>query len=112
MTLADLANLASLMGSQNGKADSQFGHDFQGLQVHRSFRQPHPLRRPLEAMLKVPDSPEHLSVLIPAVGQGHNHVVVSLGQGRAVPGEVFLALTVGRQDGLINLWSLVRHTGQ
>ena len=101
-----------LVGSEDGEVDPQLRQNFQGLQVHRRLREPHALRLPAEAVLEVSQAPVSLGVLVPAAGQGEDHVVVSLGQGRAVAGEFFLALLVRSQDGPVDLGGVLGHPGQ
>jgi hypothetical protein len=55
--------------------------DAERLEIHRSFRKPHPLRLPAEAMLEICDTPSHLGDLIPIGSQWQNGVVVGLRHG-------------------------------
>ena len=99
-------NLSDLMGlawSQDREADPLLGDDFEGLQVDGGLGEPQPFRMPAEAADEIPDPPDDLSLLVPPVGQGKDHMIVGLGQGRAVAGEKLLALPVRRQDGLVGL---------
>jgi len=65
-----MADRLGLAGRQDGKADSRLGHELQRLHVHRRLREPHPLGKPAEAGLEVPDAPEDLGSLVATVRQG------------------------------------------
>jgi hypothetical protein len=60
-------------------------------------------------VLEVADSPHDLGVLVAAVGQRHDHVVVNLGDGGAVSGKALLALAVGFENGPIGFGGAVGH---
>src|SRR5579859_3398072 len=63
-------------------------------------------------MLEVTDAPQHLSPLIAAVGQRHDHVIVSLGNSRAVPAEALATCAIGFQNGAIGFRLLRLHPGE
>ena len=97
-----------LVRRQDRKKNAVLGQDVQRFQVHGGFRQPHALGPALEPMLEIIDPPEDLRAFVPRVGQRQDHVVVSLGQGRAVSGETLPALAVGGQNGLIDVGAELR----
>ena len=106
------SDLPGLVRGKDGKPDSQMRQDVKSFQVNRGLRQPHSLGLAAKAVLKVPDPPQDLGVFIPPVGQWQNHVVVGLGQGRAVPGKMLLAFLVRRQDALVSFRGFLLHPGQ
>ncbi len=63
-------------------------------------------------MLEVADSPDDLGILVPPVGQGEDHVIVGLGQGRAVPRKGLLAFPVGLEDCLVYIRRFLLQPGQ
>ena len=59
--------------------------DFEGLDIDGCFGKPHAFGLAPEAMLEIANAPDHLGLLIAPVGQRHDHVVVGLRDGGAVP---------------------------
>ncbi len=100
------------MGGQQGEAETLGRHDVQGLQVHRGLRQPHAFRLAAEAMLEIPETPDHLGDFVAPGGQRHDHVAVGLGQGRAVTGETLPALAVRFQDGGVDIGRVLLQPGE
>ena len=98
-----MPDLAGLVRAEDREADAGLGQDFQGLQIHRGFRQPHAFRLSAKAPLEIAHAPEHLGALVAAVRQRQDHVVVGLRHGGAVSGEVRAALAVGVEDGVVDL---------
>ena len=75
------------MRREDREADARLGQDLERLQIDRGFRQPHPLGGAAEASFEVARAPADLATLVPPVPERRDHVVVHLGQGRAVPVE-------------------------
>ncbi len=96
--LADPAHARRLMRRQNRKTQAKLGEQFESFQIDGGFRQPHSFRRAVKSFFEVAHAPENLGGAIAAVGQGHDDVIVSLGNSGAVAGKVFLAFPVGGQD--------------
>ncbi len=70
---------------ENRKGYAAGSERLECLGVHRALRQPHAFRLPPEAVCKIPDAPQHLSPLVPLVGERQDHVVVGLSdRARAV----------------------------
>jgi hypothetical protein len=63
-------------------------------------------------MLKIPYPPDDLGSLVPAVSEGHDHMVVNLGEPVAVAGPQLDAMAVSLDDGLIYLRCLCFHPGE
>ena len=61
------------------------------------FRQPHGRGRAPEPVFEVLEAPDDLGFPVPGVGQGQDGMIVSLGQGVAVP-QGRQTLGVGLQD--------------
>ena len=59
-----------------------------------------------EAGFKIADAPNDLGDFVAAAGQGHDDVVVALGQRRAVAGKSLPAGLVRVHDGLVNVRAL------
>ncbi len=72
---------------EDGELDAVGGEDFEGLDVDGGFSQPHAFGIAIEAELEVANSPYHLSLLVAAIGQRHDHVVVDLRDGGTVSGK-------------------------
>jgi hypothetical protein len=109
---ADRPHTPRLARSQDGEADPLPGEDLKALQVRRRLREPHPLWLAPEALLEIADPPDHLGLLVAPVGQGEDHVVIDLGEGGAMTGEVLPALTVGFQDRLVGARGSGLHPGE
>ena len=75
---ADAPLLLGLRGGEDGELDSVGGEHFKGLDVDGGLGQPHAFGRAIEAVFEVADAPDHLSLLVAAIGQRHDHVVVDL----------------------------------
>ena len=56
--------------------------------------------------------PQISGCLCRAVGERHDHVVISLREGRAMSGKAFLAFAVGLEDGFVRLGDVVFHPGE
>ena len=82
---ANLPHLFGLVGGKDSKLNVMLGQHLQHGRTHGGFAQPHAFGPAAKAMLKVFDAPDHLRLLVAHVGQGHDDVVVRLGNGRAVP---------------------------
>ena len=106
------AHALGLTRGQEDKDNAKFGQHLQRFKVHSRFRQPHPFWLALEAVFEVFDSPKNLRVFVAPIGQGQDHVVIRLGQGRAMAGEGLQALPVGLQDGLVGIRGVVLNPGQ
>ena len=61
---------------------------------YRRLREPQPFRLASKTIGKIFDAPDDLGVLVTAVGQRHDHVIVSLGNRIAMTGEFLHALPV------------------
>src|SRR5205823_2779318 len=103
-TAADRTDAARLMRRQDRELDPLFGEDIECFAVDGRLRQPHPLRLAPETVLEIRNPPDHLSLLITPVGEGHDEVVVDLGDGGAVPGKAGPAVTVGAENGFVYIW--------
>ncbi len=101
-----------LGGRQHGELDTVGSQHFEGLDIDSGFGQPHAFGVAIEAVLEVSQTPDHLGLLVSAIGQRHDHVVVNLGDGGAVSGEALLAGNVGVEDGLVGFGSAVGHPGE
>ncbi len=55
-------------------------HQSEGLGIHCGFGEPHPFRRPAEPMSEICQSPPDLGELVAPGRQGHDDMVVDLGQ--------------------------------
>ncbi len=75
----------ALVRRQNRKPDTFLGQHLQRPRIGCRLRQPHPLRHPAKPRLVVGNPPANLRPPVPLAGQRQNHVVVHLGQRRAVP---------------------------
>ena len=98
-----------LRGRKNGEFDSVRGQDLESFDVYGGFGQPHALGIPIKATLKVAQPPDHLRLLVAAIRQRHDHVVVDLSDGGTVSGETLLAGNVGIEDGLVGFGGKVGH---
>ena len=92
-----------LVRGQNGEVQALFGQGFESVQIDGGFGEPHALRETAETALEIADAPDDLGGAIAAVGQGQNHVVVDLGQSRAMAGKTKPAFAIGGQDGGVGL---------
>src|SRR5437763_711483 len=99
------ADPLGLARSKNRELDPVGCEHLQRLRVHGGFGKPHSFRLPFETTFKIFDAPFDLSFLIAAIGQRKDHVVVALGDGGAVSGEMLLAFLVGFQNGGVDAWS-------
>src|SRR2546423_14582567 len=63
-------------------------------------------------MFEIADSPQDLGAPVALVGQRQNHVIVGLGQRRAVAAEALAAFGIRRQDGGIGLGLLLLQPGE
>jgi hypothetical protein len=88
------------------------GQKIKRFQIHCRFRQPHALWFAAKTEFEITNPPQNLGLLIPAVRERHNYVVVHLCDCRSVPGEQLLALLVRIKDRLIDLGSLFRKPGK
>ena len=95
-----LAPLESLVRREDRESDAELRQDLEGLGVHGGLRQPHPLGRPAEPVLEVPNPPEDLRALVARAGEGKDQVPVRLRERRAVPGEALAAVAVRGEDRL------------
>ena len=109
---SDLPEPRRLVRRQDGELDVEFRQDVERLQVHRRLGEPHPLGEALKALPEVRDAPDDLRPLVPRVRQRHDHVVVDLRDGGAVPGAPFHALPVRRQYRLVDAGGGERHPGE
>ena len=100
------------MWGQNRETNAQVGKCLQGVQVHAGFWQPHAFRKATEAMLEITNSPQNLRVFISCRSQRQNHVVVSLGECRAVTGKGLLTFFVRPQDAFVDVGDLLFHPGE
>jgi len=91
----------TLARGQHGKADAVVYQSFQGIGIDGGFGEPHSFGHPVEAGLKIGDAPPDLGVLVPLIGQRHDDVVITLGQGAAVATEAGHAVAVGLLQPLI-----------
>jgi hypothetical protein len=83
--LAVVADVRGLGRGQDGEGDGRRRQSLQGRRVHGRLGQPHALGRPAEAGREIIDGPGDFSSLFISVVSGHDHVVVDLGQGIAMP---------------------------
>jgi hypothetical protein len=97
---------------EEGEADALLGHQIQGFQVDGRFGEPHALGLSTEAMFEVLEAPQDLGALVGPRGQGHDHVVEGLGQGRAVSPAQLPALLVRLDDGPEDVRGLPLHPGE
>ena len=65
--------------------------------IYRGLGQPHGRGRSPKPVLEVLEAPDDLGLPVPGVGQGQDGMIVSLGQGVAVP-QGRQTLGVGLQD--------------
>src|SRR5258705_3894617 len=100
--LAEPAHTRRLMRRQNRKTQAKLGEQFESFQIDGGFREPHSFRRAVKSFFEVAHAPDNLSGAIAAVGQGHDDVIVSLGNSGAVAGKEFLAFPAGGQERGVN----------
>ena len=104
---AEGSHATCLIWRKNREFDTKLSQNFQGLKVHCRFWKPHSFRMPTEAAFKISNSPPDLRVLVPSRGERKDHVIVSLSHGRAMSRKMLLALTICRQDGLVDCGPLL-----
>jgi hypothetical protein len=75
-------------------------------------RKPHSFRLAAETVFEIANAPKHLGLLIPIVREREDHVVLILGEGRAVAGESFLALPIRLVDGVMHPRHFLLHPGE
>jgi hypothetical protein len=80
----DRTHPGGLAVRKDREENAVLGKEFERLRVHRRFREPHSFGTPVEPVFEIPDSPDDLGALIARVRQGHDDVVVHLGNGVAV----------------------------
>ena len=95
--MAVVADVRGLGRGQDGEGDAGGGQGFQGRRVHGRLGQPHALGRPTEAGREIVHGPGNFQFLVHVRGERHDHVVVDLSQGIAMPqpGQTF---AVGLQE--------------
>ena len=73
-----VAHPTGLVLGQNGELEADRTEEFECLQIHCRFRQPHTLRVSSETVLEVAHAPDDLGSLIARVCQREDYVVVCL----------------------------------
>ena len=77
---ANFSHAAGLKGRKNGELDSQLGEHIEGFRISRRFREPHSFWFSAKAELEIAYAPEHLRVLVRAISERKDHMVVHLGE--------------------------------
>ena len=88
------------------------GQDLERLDVDRGLREPHPLRLAARSGARNRGSPRDLRDLVARVGQRQDHVVVGLGEGRAVPENALRLSRSASRMALVDLGGIALHPGQ
>ena len=101
-----------LMGREDGERRSGLRHQIEGFQIDRGFGQPHAFGQTAEAADEIFEAPADLGLLVAAVGERHDHVVIGLRHGRSVAGELFLALPVGVDEAAISVGRVFGRPGE
>ena len=102
----------TLPRGQNNVFHAVRGQYFQRGRVAGGFGQPHGFRLAPETRLKIGQPPFDLGFFVAGIGQRHNHMVVHLRNGRAVPAKIFHALFVRFQHRAVHLRRMRLHPGQ
>ena len=87
-----------LMRLQNREQNPRLGQHFERGNVHGGLRQPHSFRLSAETFFEIANAPLHLRAAIAIVCQRQDHVVVGLGDRRAVSAEALAAHAVGVEN--------------
>src|SRR5690606_9634283 len=77
-----------------------------------SFGKPHAFRMPTEAKYKILYPPIDLRFLVAGIAQGHDGVVVDLGDRRSVSRKAFCALRIRQQNCLVRFGIVQLHPRQ
>src|SRR6202140_3375293 len=63
---------------ENCELNSILGQDLKGFDVHGGLGQPHSFWLSSEPAFKIPDAPPDLRHFVAAIGEGEDHVVITL----------------------------------
>ena len=81
---ADPSDLGCLAGRKHSKDNPMLRKDLERFNIDSSLGQPHAFRHVAEALLKILNAPDDLSMAVAAVCQRHDDMVVYLGHGAAM----------------------------
>ena len=99
------AHPLGLSRRQNRELDVVLRQHLERFGVDRSFRQPHALRLASEARFKITNPPLYLRYFVAVIGQGQDHVVVTLRHRRSVTREASRADFVSFENRFVDLRS-------
>ncbi len=94
----DPADVLALVGGEDGELDAFLGHEVEDLAIDGGFGEPHAFGFAAEAMLEVGDAPADLGAGVALGGEGHDDVVVDLGDSGAVAAVASGGVEVGIED--------------
>ena len=91
---AQFARPASLTRRQYRELNAQLSKHVQRFQIYGGFRKPYAFRVAPKTPFKIANAPQDLRVFIARIGQRQDGMIVGLSDGRTMPGEALLALTI------------------
>ena len=95
------ADAGALVGGEDGVKDSLLGEEVENLAVDGGLGEPHAFGLAAETVFEVGDAPADLGEGVAGAGEGHDDVVVDLGEGGAVAAEADGAGAIGFLDHVV-----------
>ena len=103
----DGADAGALVGCEDGELDAFLGEDVEDFAVDGGLGEPHAFGFAPEAVFEVGNAPADLGAGVAWGGEGHDDVVVDLGDGGAVAGVAEAAGFVGIEDHAVGAGGVV-----